>query len=307
MGLIWLPHLVEVRTLMKALRSRAMLRLGNEDAAGFRRDVVAVVRLGRLVGHGRMLVEKLVGNGCEDAGLETARVAAAGGWLSARDVDQLLVDLRAAPGASPIAESIEFAQRLFVLEVLQAAAAHGPNGAAGALSAMNPNGPTRFKLPAFDPATTDWDAALRRANGWADRVQDAGRKPTYAARVAAVEEVMRGAAAGGSGSLEDQVLAILLPSAMPAQSFMTETRVSTKRALTETVLALSSFRSGAGEFPKQLKELVPVYLAREPADPFSDRPLAYRREGTGYVLSSAGPDGTEAGAAKYELIVRVER
>lgn len=304
MGLVWLPHLVEVRTLMNALRSRAMLRLGNEDAAGFRRDVITIVRLGRLVGRGPMLVEKLVGGGCEDAGLYAVRVAAGGGWLSAGDVDALRADLRAAPPTTPIDDALDVGRRLFVLEVLQAAAAHGRERA---LAALDANGTTGVKLPAFDPATIDWDAALRRANGWADRLRDAGRKPAYAARVAAVEQLLGDAAGGGTGSLEDRVLAIVLPSAVPLRPFMTETRLAAHRELTETVLALSSFRSKTGEFPVALRELVPAYLAREPLDPFGDRPLTYRRAGAGYALMSTGPDGTEKTAEKNDLVIRVER
>ena len=44
-----------------------------------------------------------------------------------------------------------------------------------------------------------------------------------------------------------------------------------------------------------LADLVPDYLSEVPQDPFSGKPLLYRRNAKGYVLYSVGLDGRDDG------------
>jgi hypothetical protein len=71
----------------------------------------------------------------------------------------------------------------------------------------------------------------------------------------------------------------------------------------EAMLALEQFRCERGDYPELLSELVPRHLAAEPTDPWSGRPLRYRRLDArergrpAYLLYSIGPDGTDNGGA----------
>ncbi len=63
-----------------------------------------------------------------------------------------------------------------------------------------------------------------------------------------------------------------------------------------TQLALHAWQQANEGYPPSLEQLVPEILSTLPRDPFTaDRPLCYRREGDGYRLYSAGPDGDDDG------------
>jgi hypothetical protein len=311
---ILLPHLQGLRQTAHALRSRAMLRLGNEDAEGFRRDVITVVRLGRHLTHGATLVEKLVGVACESGGLEAIRAAATGGWLSAADAEAIAADLRAGPEVSSFAETVDLAERTFMLEFLQMAAVHGTGPAVKQLEMMagrnNGSG-----LPTLETPGKDWNVALRKVNWWYDRLADAEGRATFQDRKAAMADVNRDLTAlrtkydgwrSAFAPIEDRALAMFLPAL--ERAIVTEARVQADRALTETALALSAQGSTVGRFPSSLKELTPAFLKAEPVDPFTDKPLVYRQEGKGYVLLSVGEDGVESTKGKSDdRVVRAKR
>jgi hypothetical protein len=309
---VLLPHLNYVRDSANALRARAMLRLGSDDSDGFCRDVIAIVRLGRLNTHAPTLVENLVGTGCEMVGLNAIKIAAAGGWLSETQVEKLLADLRNAPPRRSMSEAFDGGERGFLLEFLQAAAVHGVAKVQDQLAQALPR--NDFKLPAIDPANKDWNAAMRKANAWYDRFSAVGKMPTYTQRLAAASAVNRDLSAmrvrlsGWQGvfvPIEDRLFAFLLPAM--ERAYTAEARLAVNEKLTQTALALSGMRSKTGEYPPALKVLVPTYLKEVPIDDFTDKPLSYKQEGDGYYLSSPGPAAPLAGARTDDLVVEVNR
>jgi hypothetical protein len=291
---VLLPHLNNLRQLCNALKSRAMLCLGNEDFKGFRRDVIAMVRLGRLNTHAPTLIENLVGTACEANALDAIKIAAAGGWLSEKEATQLLADLRAAPARRPMYETFEGAERGFMLEFLQAAAVHGVARARQMLDSMGAK-----NNPVFTTANAvnkDWNAAMRKANGWYDRLAQAGRKTSFADRIKASDQVMKDLDALKSkydgwksifAPIEDQLIVLVVPSMQRA--YTTETRIAANEELTQTALALLAFKTKLGEYPPKLQLLAPTYFKSEPIDPFTDKPLIYSVQGDAYELKSAGP------------------
>jgi hypothetical protein len=60
-------------------------------------------------------------------------------------------------------------------------------------------------------------------------------------------------------------------------------------------LALRCYQSEQWVAPTNLAQLVPNYLHRLPADPFTGRPLVYLPEGTRWLLYSVGEDGVDNG------------
>ena len=60
-------------------------------------------------------------------------------------------------------------------------------------------------------------------------------------------------------------------------------------------LALRCYQSEKSRIPARLDNLVTNYLSKVPPDPFSGRPLIYRRQGTDWLLYSVGPDGVDDG------------
>jgi hypothetical protein len=58
-------------------------------------------------------------------------------------------------------------------------------------------------------------------------------------------------------------------------------------------LALRRYRSEQFRVPTNLGLLVPNYLQRVPADPFTGRPMIYHPQGTNWLLYSLGEDGVD--------------
>ena len=317
---VLLPHLNEMRGLANALKSRAMLALGREDMEAFRRDVTAILRVARLTSGGPTLIERLVAIGCEAMALDLIQVAATGGWLSAADVERFLADLRATP-AGRVYEVFELGERTFMLEFLQIAAVHGPAEASKMFRAMAGGGGKQnaaeenVPMPPVDPAAKDWNAALRKANGWYDRHADAGKLPTWrersiaSAAIAKDLDAVRRRLEGWRGvfaPIEDRMLAIALPAT--TRAYQVEAKLERDRIMTEIVLALSLFRTKTGEYPATLKELTPAYFKAEPIDPLTDEPPDYRPEAGGYELRSFGENRREdRGPKGDDKVLRAER
>lgn len=303
---VLLPHLNRWRQLSNALKSRALLCLGNEDMKGFRRDVIAIVRLGRLNTHAPTLVENLVGTGCEAIGLDAIKIAVTGGWLSEKDANDLLADLRAAPPRRMMRDTFEGAERGFMLEFLQTAAVHG---VATAQKMLDFTGPGQKPTLLVASATNkDWNASLRKANAWYDRLADAGKKTSYVDRIKAASDVMRDVDQLKTkyegwksvfASIEDQLIVLAIPSMQRA--YTTEARILANEELTQTALALVAFKTKLGEYPPKLQLLVPTYFKSVPTDPFTDKPLIYTVQGDSFELKSEGPG--DAGQRKMDDLI----
>ncbi len=60
-------------------------------------------------------------------------------------------------------------------------------------------------------------------------------------------------------------------------------------------LAVRCYRTEQGRLPTGLEQLVPQYLQRVPADPFTRQPLIYRVQGKNWLLYSVGEDRVDDG------------
>ncbi len=67
------------------------------------------------------------------------------------------------------------------------------------------------------------------------------------------------------------------------------------RRVALTAVALRLYSHEHGRYPKSLRELVPKYLPSVPLDPFTNKPIQYRRTEKGFVVWSIGWDGKDDG------------
>lgn len=73
-------------------------------------------------------------------------------------------------------------------------------------------------------------------------------------------------------------------------------------------IALERCRHALHQYPEQLAELVPDYIAELPADAVNGLPLAYRRQEDAYVLYSAGMDGVDNEAkGRWHTVISMGR
>jgi hypothetical protein len=82
-------------------------------------------------------------------------------------------------------------------------------------------------------------------------------------------------------------------------------RTTAQLRLLTVELALHCYLSEQGRAPSKLDQLVPKYLAQVPGDPFSQRPLVFRPQGTNWLLYSVGPDGVDDGGKSVSKVLGV--
>jgi hypothetical protein len=68
--------------------------------------------------------------------------------------------------------------------------------------------------------------------------------------------------------------------------------------LAKVALGLAAWRADKGEFPENLRELVPAYVRKLPADVFTDKPLVYKRDGKACIVYSVGPNMKDDGGRR---------
>jgi len=85
-----------------------------------------------------------------------------------------------------------------------------------------------------------------------------------------------------------------------------------KRAMLEaslsaarTGLACRAYKSRHGEYPENLEALVPGLLSEVPIDPFTGKPLIYRREGEGFIVYSLGSNEKDDGGRSTYMITQM--
>jgi hypothetical protein len=72
-------------------------------------------------------------------------------------------------------------------------------------------------------------------------------------------------------------------------------------AFTQAGMALAAYRAEHGEYPERMEELVPKYIAQLPRDLYGEHAaLHYRRESSGYLLYSVGPNGRDEQGSESE-------
>jgi hypothetical protein len=167
---------------------------------------------------------------------------------------------------------------------------------------------------------SDWDDVLRRGNRWYDELVVAGRKPTYQQRVKAFAELdqkLQETAASAKdpkvllGSLltrgkrpgtvfndimSDILVSLLLPGVTKAT--LAEDRLVMNNRLVDVAFGLSAYRQETRQYPVQLEQLVPKYLAKIPEDLFVGKPVRYQRKARGYLLYSVGPNQKDNGGRR---------
>ncbi len=89
-----------------------------------------------------------------------------------------------------------------------------------------------------------------------------------------------------------QEVGLLAKTLMPAlvRIYELELRSVARIACTRIALAVEQYRSGTGQLPETLGQLVPRFVASVPLDPFDGYPLRFKPLDTGYAVYSVGRD-----------------
>jgi len=311
---VLLPGLSQYRDLARALSIRITMNISQGKIDEAIADSVTCHRLGRLVGQGPFLIDSLVGIAIDSLACQADVMAAHYGKLPPEKLKAWRQQLQGLAPLPSVVERINVGERFSYLDATLGIVRFGPS-ALNQLSGEGGGQKVGFKdivSKAMLNTMTDWDEVLRRGNHWYDELAVAGRKPTYQQRVTAFAEIdqklaelakstldpkkllasllARGKGPGTvlSSLLSDILIAMMLPAV--GRATVAEDRLVMNNRLVDVALALAAYRQETRQYPVQLEQLVPKYLAKIPEDLFVGKPVRYRRKAQGYLLYSVGPN-----------------
>jgi hypothetical protein len=70
-------------------------------------------------------------------------------------------------------------------------------------------------------------------------------------------------------------------------------------------LACRIYKSRSGRYPETLEALIPDFLKKVPTDPFTGKPLVYRRDGEGFIVYSLGSNLKDDGGRSTYMITQL--
>jgi hypothetical protein len=88
-------------------------------------------------------------------------------------------------------------------------------------------------------------------------------------------------------------------------AFMKEAMLEAIMLTSRAGLACRLYKSRNGRYPESLEELVPGILAEIPIDPFTGKPLVFRREGEGFIVYSLGSNQKDDGGRSTYAITQL--
>lgn len=310
---IFLPTRNRCREAAHFLLARAMFRLGEGKTDEAWQDLLACHRMARLVAQGPLIVDGLVGAGIEGMALSGDAIVAASGKLSAQQAKRFLAKLEALGPMPKMVDKIISGARYVDLDALMALPAmisdeveDEPFILSGKLE--------RSMSKAASGIAMDWDELLRTYNTWYDRLVEAALKPTRAERLSAVEQLdseldkvcnegekfsslvqsviaersVRTVVAQKIGPI---LFALLQPSVTAALD--SGDRVKSQFDIARIAFALAAYHAEHGEYPENLADLSPDYLAEIPKDLFAESDFRYARNDAGYLLYGVGQNGKD--------------
>jgi hypothetical protein len=308
------PGIQSSREVARSLPVRAMWHLGEGRPMEAWDDLHAVHRLARLLAQdGRTLVEQLVAIAISGVACDRTVTLLHHGNFTPEQVRQVQRDLAALGPFRGMAVSVGQCARLMGIDAVLHIAVRK-----GSLATLT--GGVDDELPSYltNVVSIDWNHVLREMNRRYDELEAAARATKWEDRSAAMEqldqEFTQISSAFESPSrllaslvsreqrsqlVSDVAAALLMPALHPA--FDAEDRGNMKLSLAQLASALAVYRADEGAYPEKLEALVPGVLHQLPTDLFHGKPFIYRRDGEGYLLYSAGPNGVDDGGNNENL------
>jgi hypothetical protein len=306
-----LPTVQRCREAASALAARAMLRVAEGKPQEAWQDLLACHRLGRLVARGGTLIELLVGVAIDQVATNADIAFLDHTKLTSKEVLVCLDDLRKLPPLPAVADKIDLTERFSLLDTMMLTARQGTSFLEGFSRPSSGPPPTNLSARLFT-RNTNYDAGLRNANRWLDRIVAAMRISDRTERnreIAAIIQDLKllNQQVTDAGIIEKSFMSsdrrgemignILIGLMVPAFDKVqgAADRFEQSQRNLQAAFALVAFQRDHGKYPAKLDELAGHYLAKIPGDLFSGKPLIYRPEARGFLLYSVGPNGVDDG------------
>lgn len=321
-----LPGVQQSRGVGRALAARAMRHLAEGSQLDAWRDLMTIHRLGRLIGQGPTVIEYLAGAGIEAIAIEGELRFLSATKPSAKLFAMYRKPLDRLPPLATVADKLDV-ERLMFLDTAHRLARGQMRLEPIALTLETLEGGIKDDLIttlAKDSViqSVQWDAVLRSANQWYDRLGETARIADYCDRADALRQfdqdvkelivkrrvtadipaLLKGQA-GMNEAMSDVLISLLNPS--NNQICYAEGRAIQRMRNLEIAFALAHWRSEHDSYPDSLEMLAPKYVATVPNDIFNGRPMNYERTAEGFRITSVGPNKKNFVARNNDLVVRM--
>jgi hypothetical protein len=291
---ILLPNLAPLRGLSRVAVAESRRQIANGDPHGAIGTLADTLAAGANTGNGPTLIENLVGVAMQAlASRELMDVMAShGGELNFAQV-AFAVESAYRP-VRPLDESVQFERAMFMDTIQRMFTVDPVSGKfepdvqkireLQGLAAGGETDPVDNVMQTMGLATIDYDATLAEANRMYDRMAAAARRPFGEARgeFLAMERELE--------QTSNPMLKMLTPAF--SRAHLVKTRAEAQRRASILLANIKAYEQQTGAPPESLD----VFAGRDYAqDPFTGQPYIYRRTADGFVLYSAGANGTDDG------------
>jgi hypothetical protein len=310
--------------VVSALIVRAMLRLHDGERETAWGDLLACHRLARLVGQGPMVVHALVPSRMDEEACGADQAFLQHVHLTAAEAARMRDDLERLPRMPTPGEKIDPAERYTVLDCV---ATFAREGIASLKAFSKPPYPKEYRATinrlrqSSANVPLDWDASLRLANAWFDRIAAARNLATREEQrktLRQIEEDFRklkwtvadadslekaipdDARTAISQRLGEFLLCFFVPDVLVSGYPDVSDRQAMRFDLDKLSFALAAYRADHAAYPAKLDSLKPKYVAEVPGDLCTGGPLNYQRTRDGYLLYSVGNNGRDDGRKGYD-------
>lgn len=285
------------RIAAQALCSRAMLRMGEGKPDEAWSDLMACLRLARLVSRGGSFREALVGYATEQLASTAMLAYLDRADLTSKQILEKLDEVRKVASRSGVAEKLDLAERAAIHDALDRLR----RGQVGIFNQFEPNPVplTVEDLKQLD--SVDWGQLVRSGAAQFDRMVVAMRIPDRSRRVDALNSLegeyrgLRRAAREKESGTDRRLLLAYLGTLSSCATMWNNSHDRTEQIHTNLQLAfaLAAYKRDRRVYPAKLDDLAPKYLPSVPHDIFSGKALIYQLADTGYRLHSVGVNGKD--------------
>ncbi len=314
-----LPVSGALRTAIRALQMRAMLRVHEGDIEQAWADIQACHRLGRCQTKAPTPDEYLTGHTIDACADWSDWEFAHFGRLTLEQSRKCRADIAKLPPLLPNPENLLNSERLIYLNAVCAVA----RGDASFGDTFPCGKPYKTLLKGgISRDRVDWNRVLILGNECFDSLQTIARKSNWSERHVALAALQRkmeqeaarlgdiqakssaknAEAAGAPPSIATQKASVASLGSYLFSGWgghpnayldTMNAKAAIKIQATEVALALSAYRTDHGKYPNDLLVLTPKYFGRLPNDPYGSGTFRYRRLDEGYLLYSVGENGAD--------------
>jgi hypothetical protein len=317
--MVLLEHIQQTRLIARMFDARAKNHLANGRWNEAWDDILAIKRLGQLVGQGQTLIEGLVGIAITGMSCDSAVCLI--NEAESREVDWEALQESWEPGpVANVDEKIAIAERAMFVQII-CQAADDPDNMVDIASVVSGNSEFAEALPSKLLIRTMRDMVvsgevelndiLRYAGQVYDRTIAISRLPDAEERQAAFEELEAGFKQPGSGGqspllqvffakpvepsrqFANVVLGLVFPASHAA--YRAEWRTQASQNVVELALAARVVQARTGHLPGSLRELEPLVDEASFAQPNSGDPIAFRDEDYGALIYHWSADRKDNG------------